>query len=192
MAERVRGISGMAVAATFAGGIFLWSGIKGYKISFVAQDLLSGKDPSKDKRMAGSALTVSPGGIFGGLLGGLGVGQTGIHTTAMVTSTGGSVSGSRAQNQALGKRMAAAVGWTGSQWTAFNNLVMGESGWDANAANPTSNARGIAQNINGWGPGYQPGNAAQQIAWMIKYIQQRYGTPENAWNQWQARSPHWY
>jgi len=77
--------------------------------------------------------------------------------------------------------MVAAAGWTGAQWIAFNNIVMAESGWSATIKNPTSTASGIAQNINGFGPGYQYGNAAQQIAWMIQYIRTRYGDPIKAW-----------
>jgi hypothetical protein len=74
--------------------------------------------------------------------------------------------------------MAAAYGWdSGAEWTALNDVAMEESGWDANAANPSSDARGIAQNINGWSSNYQQGNAAQQIAWMLAYIKQRYGDP---------------
>ena len=48
------------------------------------------------------------------------------------------------------------------------------------AANPTSDARGIAQRIEGWGPGYEPGNAGQQIAWMINYIKGRPRAPKGA------------
>jgi hypothetical protein len=194
MAETRQGVSGAAIAAVFAGGLFLWSGVKGYRMSYVVQDILSGKDPSKDPRVPTTQLGVTPGGLFGGLLGGIHLlGSSGAGSTTSGNIPGsGSLGGSQAQNQALGKRMAAAVGWTGAQWTAFNNLVMGESGWSSTIKNPTSSASGIAQNIQGFGPGYQSGNAGQQIAWMIHYIQQRYGTPANAWAQWQARSPHWY
>lgn len=181
MAETKGGVSGVAIAAAFAGGIFLWSGIKGYRVSYLVQDLLSGKDPQKDPRVSASQLSVTPGGLFGGVLGSLNP----FHLLSSAGTAGaipgqGSLGGSASVNKALGQKMAAAVGWTGAQWTAFNAVVMRESGWNANAANPTSNARGIAQNINGWGPGYQPGNAGQQIAWMIHYIQTRYGTPEAA------------
>jgi hypothetical protein len=48
-----------------------WSGIKGWKMSFVTQDILSGKNPQNDPRIASSALTVTPGGIFGSLFGGV-------------------------------------------------------------------------------------------------------------------------
>jgi hypothetical protein len=69
MPDRASGISGVAVAAVFAGGLLAWSGVKGWKISLVTQDILSGKDPKNDPRVASSALTVTPGGIFGGLFG---------------------------------------------------------------------------------------------------------------------------
>jgi hypothetical protein len=194
MAETRSGVSGVAIAAAFAGGIFLWSGIKGYKMSFLVQDLISGKNPQLDPRVPTSQLKVTPGGLFGGVLGSinplklLGSGGTGNIPGQ------GSLGGTQAQNQALGKRMAAAVGWTGPQWVALNNLVMGESGWSSTIKNPTSSASGIAQNINGFGPGYQSGNAGQQIAWLIHYIQTRpgYGDPVTTYNLWLSRSPHWY
>jgi hypothetical protein len=110
--------------------------------------------------------------------------------------TGGSVSGNRAANKRLGQQLAASYGWsTGSQWTALNNLVMGESGWDNNAQNPTSTAYGIGQFLNTtWATvgGTKTSNPTIQIKLMLKYIKMRYGTPEKAWAMWQARSPHWY
>src|SRR5215831_12308909 len=41
------GISGIGIAAVFAGGILVWSGIKGTSVSGVFRDLIAGKDPSK-------------------------------------------------------------------------------------------------------------------------------------------------
>jgi hypothetical protein len=175
------GISGVGVAAVFAGGILVWSGIKGYSVSGTFRDLIAGKSPAKQT----AANPVSASGIFGPIVSALNpvnlLSSGGTSTTASVTSTGGSVSGTNAQNKALGQRMAAAAGWTGAQWTALNNIVMAESGWSSTIKNPTSSASGIAQNINGFGPGYQYGNAAQQIAWLINYIKTRYGTPVAAW-----------
>lgn len=85
------------------------------------------------------------------------------------------------QNQALGKQLAARYGWhEGPEWAAFNELVMRESGWNAHAANPTSSARGIAQNIKGYSEDYQEGNAEQQINWMLDYVKDRYGSPSAA------------
>lgn len=94
----------------------------------------------------------------------------------------GTQGGGNEANRALGQQLAAKYGWdSGPEWEAFNNVVMGESGWNATAANPSSSARGIAQNINGYGPGYEEGNAEQQINWMLDYVKKRYGTPAKAW-----------
>lgn len=86
----------------------------------------------------------------------------------------------------LGYQMAARppYGWSGGQDTCLNWLWTQESGWSATAANPGSDARGIAQKISGWSAGYQPGNAAEQIAWGLGYIADTpYGThtPCGAW-----------
>jgi len=182
MAEKIQGVSGIGVAAIFAGGLLAYAAAKGFSVAQVTQSVIAGKNPEKLQPVN----TVTPGGLFSGLFSGipiigslLGGGSGGGN----VKSTGGSVApGTNAQNKSLGQKMAAAVGWTGAQWTALNNIVMSESGWSSTVVNPTSPAAGIAQNINGFGPGYQRGNAAQQIAWLISYIKTRYGNPVNAWN----------
>lgn len=92
-------------------------------------------------------------------------------------------------NAATGQRMAAAYGWTGSQWTCLDWLWTRESGWNAYAANPTSDARGIPQDINGWN-NYAPGDVPAQIAWGLAYIRGRYGTPCTAWSHETADG--WY
>jgi hypothetical protein len=72
-AAKSQGISGVGVAAAFAGGILIWAGIKGWSVSIIAQDLLSGKDPRTDPRNSTPANPVSPAGLitslFGGILG---------------------------------------------------------------------------------------------------------------------------
>ena len=50
MAEDSSGISGIGVAVVFAGGILLWSGLKGYSVSGVFRDLIAGKNPSQLKQ----------------------------------------------------------------------------------------------------------------------------------------------
>ncbi len=106
---------------------------------------------------------------------------------------GGQAAKSNQANQSLGQQMAAAAGWTGGQWRALNSLIMGESGWNSTIMNAQgSGAAGIAQNIKGFGPGYEKGNAGQQISWLISYIRGRYGTPEHAYAFWLSQSPHWY
>lgn len=97
---------------------------------------------------------------------------------------------------ALGKKMAAARGWTGRNWDALYNLWMGESNWNYRAANPFSGAYGIPQSL----PGNKMASAGSdwrtnpktQIKWGMNYIAQRYHTPAQAYGQWLARSPHWY
>jgi hypothetical protein len=143
----------------------LWSGLRGKSWSGVLRNLIAGKDPSTT---AQTTAIEQP--------------QAATPDLGAAGSGGTASGGTNAQNQALGKQMAAAYGWgSGAQWTALNNIVEAESGWNDKAANPTSDARGIAQNINGWSSSYQEGNARQQIAWLLSYIKGRYGNPVAAW-----------
>lgn len=75
-----------------------------------------------------------------------------------------------------------------------------ESGWNPNAANPGSTARGIPQimmNIH-YGADWQTNaagvayltNPQVQINKGLDYILGRYGSPCNAWGTWQTQ--HWY
>lgn len=106
--------------------------------------------------------------------------------TGNVTAKGGKPSSANdASNMALGQRLAAGYGWgNGNQWTALNNIVMAESGWDNYAQNPGSTAYGIGQFLDStWSTvgGVKTSNATAQIQYMLAYIQQRYKTPEAAW-----------
>jgi hypothetical protein len=111
---------------------------------------------------------------------------------------GFSYSGPAGNYVALGKAMAAAVGWTGAQWNALFRLWQGESGWNPAALNKSSGAFGIPQAL----PAGKMGTAAlsgplmsmarAQIAWGLGYIKSVYGSPLNAFSKWLARSPHWY
>jgi hypothetical protein len=104
-----------------------------------------------------------------------------VSVSAGATTTGANVD--------LGRQMAAAYGWTGQQFSCLDWLWTRESGWNAYAANPTSDARGIPQNINGWSA-YPPGEPGPQIAWGLSYIKGRYGSPCSAWAHEEADS--WY
>ncbi|MFD9815128.1 C40 family peptidase [Streptomyces sp. NPDC059080] len=99
-------------------------------------------------------------------------------------------------NVTLGKKMAAKYGWTGNQWTSLYKLWMGESGWRHWADNPTSDAYGIPQamsNIHKETASAAWRNSPEkQIAWGLKYIKGRYGTPSKAWSFWNSKNPHWY
>ena len=75
--------------------------------------------------------------------------------------------------------------WPASMWPAFNAVEMREAGYNLTAQNPTSNAYGVAQFINGpseyfqWGG--NPFSAAGQFTAMFNYIRSRYGNPLGAW-----------
>jgi hypothetical protein len=163
-------VNGVALAAVAAGAVFVYASAKGKSVLASVQAVVAGKSPSTAAAANPITATVST--------------TAGAASSGAVTAAGGSPSGgSNTANAALGKLMAAAYGWaTGAEWTALNNIVMSESGWNDEAANPSSNARGIAQNINGWSASYQAGNASQQIAWLLAYIKSRYGDPVAAWN----------
>ncbi|AEG45225.1 uncharacterized protein YabE (DUF348 family) [Isoptericola variabilis J7] len=113
------------------------------------------------------------------------------------SSSSGSTSGrsySVSGNRAIGQQLAAARGWTGSQWTCLEALWTKESGWNHLAKNPSSGAYGIPQAL----PGSKMGtagsdwatNPATQIEWGLGYIAGRYGTPCGAWSHSQANN--WY
>jgi uncharacterized protein YabE (DUF348 family) len=94
----------------------------------------------------------------------------------------------------IGQQMAAARGWTGEEWTCLDLLWQRESGWNYQAANPSSGAYGIPQAL----PGSKMGSAgsdwatnpATQIEWGLGYIADRYGTPCGAWGH--SESVGWY
>jgi uncharacterized protein YabE (DUF348 family) len=113
------------------------------------------------------------------------------------SSSSGSSSGSASSSGStrdLGRQMAAARGWTGSQWTCLEALWTKESNWNATAQNPSSGAYGIPQSLPGSkmgtaGSDWQT-NPATQIEWGLGYIAGRYGTPCGAWSHSQANN--WY
>jgi len=86
--------------------------------------------------------------------------------------------------QNYAKSLLAAYGWA-NQWTAFNDVVMRESGWNVYAQNPSSGAYGIPQAL----PGSKMAAAGAdwrtdgftQLRWMMAYIASRYGSPNAAW-----------
>ena len=86
--------------------------------------------------------------------------------------------------------------WTEEDVDSLIKLWDKESEWNPTAENPDSGAYGIPQSLPAnkmasEGSDYRT-NGETQIKWGLKYIKQRYGTPTNAWETWQSRSPHWY
>ena len=94
--------------------------------------------------------------------------------------------GNRAANKELGRHLAATLyGWTGEQFTCYDNIIMRESLWDQYADNPTSSAYGIPQALPGKkmaseGADWKT-NPETQIRWGLKYVKERFGTPCKAW-----------
>ncbi|MEI7818751.1 MAG: ubiquitin-like domain-containing protein [bacterium] len=90
--------------------------------------------------------------------------------------------GSSSEAAAIGQEMAAARGWTGSQWDALYILWTRESNWNPDSVNRSSGACGIPQ-------AYPCSKITDkstrgQIDWGLSYIAGRYGTPQNALNYW--------
>jgi len=84
--------------------------------------------------------------------------------------------------------------WGQRQFRYLNLLWSRESSWNVYALNPGSGAYGIPQAVPGSkmasaGPNWQS-NARTQILWGLRYIKQRYGSPEGAWDH--ELSTGWY
>jgi len=109
-------------------------------------------------------------------------------------SPGSSSAVSSGSALAIGKRLAAARGWTGNQFNCLDQLWSRESGWNVHAGNAVSGAYGIPQALPGQkmasaGPDWQD-NASTQITWGLNYVAGRYGSPCSAWSAWQSQG--WY
>jgi hypothetical protein len=103
---------------------------------------------------------------------------------------------SAAASQKIALGMLPAFGWGSNQTAPLISLWNGESGWRWDALNAASGAYGIPQalpasKMASAGADWRT-NPATQIAWGLKYIASRYGSPSNAYGEWLARSPHWY
>jgi len=72
---------------------------------------------------------------------------------------------------------------------ALLELIFHESGFDINAVNDSSGACGWAQALP---CSKAPRYGAPHAAWMLRYIDGRYGNPRHALAVWWLRSPHWY
>lgn len=89
---------------------------------------------------------------------------------------GAPASGSAAAAQAFARSILPS-GWS---WPALLALWNRESGWNANAVNPSSGAYGIPQAL-GKGHPFNLGDYANQVRWGIGYIAGRYGSSQAAW-----------
>lgn len=77
---------------------------------------------------------------------------------------------------------------------AFIQLIQHESSWNPNAANPNSSAFGLGQFLRSTWENYLPevpyGTADPfwQLIGTFRYIKERYGSPEAAWDFWQRNN----
>ena len=169
-------IDGPGLAAVSVGLVFIYGGVKGYSPIKAFENIITGKNPNENQS---NTSLVNSSGSNG-------------------SSSGGNVanptSNTAAANQATAKQLATNMGhsdWTtGQEWSDWVALWNQESSWSITAANPTSTARGIAQNLQGYGPDYLEGNAVSQITWGINYIAQRYGNPSVA--EAHEKANNWY
>jgi hypothetical protein len=70
----------------------------------------------------------------------------------------------------------------------MHQIVMHESGFNPYAVNPNGGACGLFQALPCSKMGGMELN--NQVAWGISYVENRYGTPSNAWAFWQRNN--WY
>lgn len=191
----VSGVSGLAAAAAGAGGLLVWSGIKGANMSKALRSVLSGKQPAGQDPALAVTADFSTGAS----------GSSADVSSAPVT-TGTGQGGAPASNRALGKLLAGTYGWhVEPYWSALVSLWDSESGWSNTIWNtsascgggayafgiPQACGHGVRKAIPGHGgvcpyPAGNPGNppecggsndAAAQITWGLIYIRQNYGDP---------------
>ncbi|MEU8591589.1 transglycosylase SLT domain-containing protein [Streptomyces sp. NPDC048664] len=90
-----------------------------------------------------------------------------------------------AQIQAMARQIVGA-----GQFQCFSNIVDHESTWNYQAVNASSGAYGLVQALPGSkmssvGADWQT-NPATQIKWGLNYMNERYGSPCDAWSYWQV------
>ena len=94
--------------------------------------------------------------------------------------------------KAIARGLAATHGWGGGQVACLESLWQKESGWNPRSANASTGAYGIPQALPGskmatHGADWRT-NPATQIRWGLDYIDNRYGTPCDAWSFSRARN----
>ncbi len=106
------------------------------------------------------------------------------------------VANAKKDPKAAARQLMPEFGFGQGQWSCLDRLWIGESAWKWNAENPSSGAYGIPQSLPArkmatMGADYRT-NPVTQIRWGLDYIKKSYGTPCNALDHWNSRSPHWY
>ena len=118
-----------------------------------------------------------------------------------LTDTEGVSDDQREALQHMARSMMANHDWGDDQWPALDQLVSNESSWNPSAQNPESSAFGLFQFLDDTWENYggRTVDPAQQIQAGLQYIEDRYGSPQEALEHWEARVPvggedvgHWY
>lgn len=191
------GTSTTAVIAVVVGGVLAWSGLRGWKVTVVVKDFLSGVDPATDPELQKpeNQLPISVGGLatemFSGLLGSIFGGGGSIipglpfkvPIPGLGIPIGNETSSKPQENFKYAQLLSGQFGWNNtSELDAWYQLGMKESGWRSTAQNPTSSAYGIGQFLDSTWKSYGPKTPDPylQTLYMAKYIKDRYGTPSQA------------
>jgi hypothetical protein len=177
-------INGFTLAYGAIGGVVLWSGITGTKLSATFRGLLQGQGPKVNQEpivATGSGTSDAGAPLQGDLDTG-----TSIPGITVGIPAGVAAAGNPAANKTLGRLLAGGYGWAGNgQWPYLESGWEEESGWNQYAANvpsdPYDNAYGIPQADPGTkmasaGADWKT-NPATQIWWGLAYIKAKYGSP---------------
>lgn len=181
-------VSGIGLGYAVAGGVLVWSGIKGESVAQTVGELARGKQPSGTDTQAVTIPSAPSSASSAGGGGG-----------SFATPIG---SGSKSGGMAALQQAAKPYGWDkGTQWSKLVYVEMREAGFNPRAKNPKSGALGMAQalghgNANTAGTlgneygGYgltdaqaklaNSGDAYWQAVWMVNYIRATYHDPAGA------------
>lgn len=110
------------------------------------------------------------------------------------TVVNNTILGTKQDYQNYAHELCISMGWTEDDFLNLIKLWEKESGWNPNAHNKSSGAHGIPQSLpaskmSSQGDDYYI-NGYTQIRWGLNYILNRYNTPTNAWQHFQAKN--WY
>lgn len=181
-------MSGAAVAYCTAGGLILYSGIKGATIADTVKAALAG-----NLTVTGTEAITAP--AAGG--------------QESIGNSGGVATGSAAAAQAYAKTRLSKYGWTDADFTDLVQLWNRESGWSNTADTRVTHAGGDGpgSKVFAYGiaqarpatkyprPGWPPdlggtADAQAQVDWGLEYIHGTYGSPAMAWAHEQQNG--WY
>jgi cell wall-associated NlpC family hydrolase len=154
----VEGVSGMAVAATAAGGVLVWSGIRGHRVSDTLRSLVSGQRPSSVTDQPVLASYTSSAGTTG---------TTG--TTGAPGATGSAIANDALRYQGAGYVWGGAPAKGVGNWdcSSFCNWVMGHDlgmaipGYAAGTYDGSAHGPTTLQYLT-WGTGVKGGASAAQ------------------------------